>query len=109
MSVDELCELAGVSRSALYRHHPAAVAALRQQRMGRRNPSLDSARRGITRLRAENGQLRQTLGKLAALADHYYAAYCESRALLERREKELADLRRRLESRPIPIMRGTRA
>lgn len=108
-TVEELCELAGVSRSSLYRHHPAALSALRQQRMGNRDPSLDSARRACTRLRTENAELQRTLGKVAALVDHYYAAYRESRALLDRREKDLADLRRRLESKPVPIMRGTRA
>ena len=39
--------------------------------------------------------------KLVALVDHYYSAYRETRSLLERRERELADVRRRLDNKPI--------
>jgi hypothetical protein len=55
------------------------------------------------RLRRENAQLRAQLGKLAAVVDHYYGAYRESRSLLDRREQELADLRRRLDSAPVSL------
>ena len=58
-----LCELAGVSRNALYRYHPDVL---------------------------------QELHKLAALVDHYFAAWQETRVLLERRERELAELRRNI-------------
>jgi hypothetical protein len=43
--------------------------------------------------------------KLAALIDHYYAASTELRALLERRDRELAELRRRLDERPVRLSR----
>jgi hypothetical protein len=55
------------------------------------------------RLRRENAQLREQLAKLAALVDHYYGAYRESRSLLDRREHELAELRRRLDLKPLPL------
>ena len=58
------------------------------------------------RLRREAAQLREQLGKLAALVDHYYAAYRDLQSLLGRRDRELADLRRRLETAPIALSRS---
>jgi hypothetical protein len=57
------------------------------------------------RLRREAVQLREQLGKLAALVDHYYAAYRDIQILLARRDRELADLRRRLETAPVALRR----
>lgn len=37
--------------------------------------------------------------QLAALVDHYFAAYRETTTLLERRERELAQLRKQLPAR----------
>jgi hypothetical protein len=37
--------------------------------------------------------------------DHYFAAATELRTMLERRDRELAELRRRLDSRPAQISR----
>jgi hypothetical protein len=54
-------------------------------------------------LRHDNRQLREHLAKLAALVDHYYCAYHESLSLLQRRERELASVRRRLDSKPIAV------
>jgi hypothetical protein len=48
---------------------------------------------------------REQVTKLAALVDHYYAAWQENRTLLERRERELAELRRNVEPRVFPIKR----
>jgi hypothetical protein len=59
----------------------------------------------IRRLRAELVQLRAQIPKLAALIDHYFAASMELRTLLERRDRELADLRRRLNARPASFSR----
>jgi hypothetical protein len=56
-------------------------------------------------LRRENAQLREQLAKLAALIDHYYGAYRETQSLLERRERELAELRRKLDCAPVPLRR----
>jgi len=42
--------------------------------------------------------LREDISKLAALVDHYYTAFQESHILLERRDRELAELRRGLSS-----------
>jgi hypothetical protein len=43
-------------------------------------------------LRREAAELREQLGKLAALVDHYHAAYQDTQGLLARRERELAVL-----------------
>jgi transcription elongation GreA/GreB family factor len=56
-------------------------------------------------LRREAAQLREQLGKLAALVDHYYAAYQDTQGMLARRERELAELRRRLETAPVSLRR----
>lgn len=50
--------------------------------------------------RAENIGLRADIAKLAALVDHYFAAYRETPSLLERRDRELAELRNKLKLRP---------
>jgi hypothetical protein len=49
--------------------------------------------------------LQEQLSKLAALVDHYYGAYREAREMLERRDRELADLRRKLNCAPAPLHR----
>jgi hypothetical protein len=56
-------------------------------------------------LRLENQTLVVQVSRLAALADHYFAAWTESSTLLDRRDRELADLRRRSNSEPISIKR----
>lgn len=44
--------------------------------------------------------LQDQLSKLAALVDHYYAAYREVRAMLDRRDREISELRRKLDAKP---------
>jgi hypothetical protein len=61
----------------------------------------------VAQLRHENRELRERLAKLAALVDHYYCGYRESQGMLERRERELSEMRRRLDSKPIGV-RGER-
>jgi len=56
-------------------------------------------------LRRENAQLREQLAKLAALVDHLYGAYREAQSLLARREREIAELRRKLDCAPAPLRR----
>jgi hypothetical protein len=97
-TVSELCRLANVSRNSLYRYHAPILAALRQHQ---RPKSVHAkALHSAELYRQENVNLHERLAKLAALADHYFAAYRESAALLERRERELAELRGKLTSRP---------
>lgn len=66
-------------------------------------PKRTSARQSD--LRQNNAILRAQLAKLAALADHFYCAYRDTRALLDRREHELSELRRRLDTKPIALNR----
>jgi AcrR family transcriptional regulator len=100
VTVTELCRLAGVSRNSLYRYHPPVLEALRaHQRHGPRFAHA-KARKSAVRRRAENIELRADIAKLAALVDHYYAAYRETASLLERRDRDLAELRSKLKLRP---------
>jgi hypothetical protein len=104
-TVAELCRRAGVSRNALYRFHPLVLESLRQYQRAC-DCTDESKLSGIKqKLSTENASLRKQLHKLAALADHYYLAHREARGLLERRERELADLRRNLKTRPTALLR----
>lgn len=49
------------------------------------------------------GALQDQISKLTALVDHYYAAYRETRALLDRRDRQLAELRRKLNGAPVLV------
>ncbi|MGJ7538596.1 MULTISPECIES: hypothetical protein [unclassified Variovorax] len=97
-----LCELAGVSRNALYRYHPDILHALHKlQRQRYRDPG--PASRAVQQLRDENEDLHQQVTKLAALVDHYFAAWQETSSLLRRQERELADLRRNAKPKLVSI------
>jgi AcrR family transcriptional regulator len=88
-----LCALAGVSRNALYRYHPDILQELHElQRRCHRDSG--SARRALQQLRDENKDLCQQVTNLASLVDHYFAAWQEASSMLQRRERELADLRK---------------
>jgi hypothetical protein len=43
------------------------------------------------------------MAQLAALVDHYYTAYREAATLIERRDRELSDLHRRLKLKPLLV------
>ena len=97
-----LCELAGVSRNALYRYHPDVLHDLRKlQRRRCRDPG--PAKRESQQLRDENEHLREQVAKLAALIDHYFAAWQEASSMLKRRERELADLRSNVKPKLVSI------
>jgi hypothetical protein len=94
--------LAGVSRNAIYRYHPKILAELRRQQ-GR--PSHPPGQWAMSSGGTDQSLLQDQLSKLAALVDHYYAAYREVRALLDRRDRQLAELRRKLTSAPVVVGR----
>ena len=102
-TVAELCRLAGVSRNSLYRYHSGILKDLRKLQC--RRPTRENLRDpdGVELLRAENASLREKMAKLAALIDHYYAAYREAVKLLERRDRELAAVRRKLDLKPVVL------
>ncbi|WP_416400457.1 hypothetical protein [Alicycliphilus denitrificans] len=97
-----LCENAGISRNALYRYHPDILQELRKlQHQRHRQPS--PAKRRLEQLRSDNDALKSQLAQLAALVDHYFAAWQEASALLKRRENELSDLRKASKSKVVSI------
>jgi hypothetical protein len=103
LTVSALCELADVSRNSLYRYHPDVLGALREHQRQREPSASGRLRHVVDAQHAELVALRDQTTKLAALVDHYYCAYREAQALLSRREQELAELRRRLDSKPVRI------
>ena len=88
-----LCQLAGISRNALYRYHPDVLQALHEAQ-SRQRARPGAAKRIARQLLAENRELHEQLTRLAALVDHYFAAWQETRLQLERRDREVAELRR---------------
>lgn len=100
LTVTELCRLAAVSRNSLYRYHSASLKALRKLQCRRTTLADSKVRRSDEQRRIENLTLREHVSRLAALVDHYYAAYQETATLLQRREAELAALHRQLTVRP---------
>ena len=87
-----LCQFAGISRNALYRYHPDVLLSLHEAQSRQR--AWPAGKRIARLLRQENRELRDQLTQLAALVDHYFAAWQETRLQLERRDREVAELRR---------------
>jgi hypothetical protein len=104
VTVSALCQLANVSRNSLYRYHTDILRALREHQRSS-DSGVTIRHRPAGDQQAELVTLRHQTAKLAALVDHYYCAYREAQALLSRREQELAELRRRLDSKPASITR----
>lgn len=102
LTATTLCELAGISRNALYRYHPEGVQALRAAQQKHR-PRSDGDRQAAQRLRQDNAVLREQIARMAALVDHYFAAWQETRLLLQRRDRELAESRRDAKVRVVSI------
>ena len=98
VTVAELCRVADVSRNSLYRYHAPILKAVREHQRHGPQAAHIKARKSAAKRRAENLALREDIAKLAALVDHYFMAYRETAALLERRERELAELRSKLPS-----------
>ena len=93
LTVTALCQLGGVSRTTLYRYHPSVLHALHEWNRQRCSKAADS-QQVLEELREERAALRSQTRQLAALVDHYFAAWSESQSMLKRRESELAALRR---------------
>jgi hypothetical protein len=101
-SATALCELAGVSRNALYRYHTDVLHELHKlQHRRHRNPAKTD--QTLQRLRDENDELQSQVSKLAALVDHYLAAWQEASSLLQRRERELAELHRSVKPKLVAL------
>ena len=102
-TVTELCRLAEVSRNSLYRYHTDILRALRKHQCRRPSAADSKARKSDEQRRIENVVLRERMAQLAALVDHYYTAYREAATLIERRDRELSDLRGRLKLKPLLV------
>ncbi len=100
VTVAQLCRVADVSRNSLYRYHASILKALREHQRHGPWAAHKRAHKSAERRRLENLGLHEAIAKLVALIDHYYAAYRETAALLERRDRELAGLRSRLAVTP---------
>lgn len=99
-TISELCRLAGVSRNAIYRYHPTVLATLRGLQDRPADPPGQWARSAHA---ADHARLQDQLFRLAALVDHYCAACRETRALLDGRDRQLAELRRKFNRAPVAI------
>jgi len=105
VTVSAVCQLANISRNSLYRYHPDVLRAVREHQGREVSRASLRLRQAVQAQQAELIALRDQTTKLAALVDHYYGAYREAQALLTRREQELAELRRRLDSKPARLGR----
>lgn len=103
-TVTELCRLAEISRHSLYRYHAGILEQLRTHRRWQ-HPAQVAGVDADKTLHAQILALRAQRSKLVALVDHYYLALRESSALLARRERELAELRRSAKSFPTALRR----
>jgi AcrR family transcriptional regulator len=102
-TVTELCRLADVSRNSLYRYHTTSLKRLRKLQCRRTRVSESKAVKSDEQRRIENVALHENISRLAALVDHYYAAYQETATLLHRRDGELAELRRSVQLTPTVV------
>lgn len=109
VTVTELCRLADVSRNSLYRYHSPILKTLREYQRHGPKFAQAKARKSAAQRRAESIGLREDISKLAALVDHYYAAYRETASLLERRDRELAELRGKLHLKPALLTAAVRS
>ena len=108
ITVSSLCRVAGVSRNTVYRYYPDVAEAARRLNH-RRGARRRSAQQNTLRaLRSELVVLRVQLTKLATLADHYHTEAEELRALLARRDRDLAGGRGRRQSTVVSIHRAVR-
>jgi hypothetical protein len=105
VTVSALCQLARVSRNSLYRYHPDVLGSLREHQRMRARVIAPHSRNTVSPQQIELDTLREQVPKLASLVDHFYVAYRETQALLSRRERELAEMRRRLDSKPTRLAR----
>lgn len=102
-TIARLSGLASVSRNTLYRYYPDVAETVRRLRRRRGTARQSAQENTLKTLRAEIVQLHEQAARLAALADHYCTAAEEQRALVVRRDRELAALRDRSRLTPTRI------
>ena len=92
---------AGISRTCLYESYPQIIERIHERRASAR--AAPPQTRLIEELRAELKDKKRLVQHLIALVDHYAVAYQESQAMLKQRDREMADLRRRLTTPPVVL------
>ena len=102
-TVTEPCRLAEVSPNSLYRYHTDILKALRKHQCRCPSAADSKARRSDEQRQIENVVLRKRMAQLAALVDHYTTDYREAAALIERRDRELSDLRGKIKLKPLLV------
>ena len=95
ITVSKLCSLAHISRNTLYKYHPEILIEV-QQLKARAKANEAAKPTDPCRLSAKNKELGLQISQLVSLVDHYFAAWQETSALLRRRDRELAEVRREL-------------
>jgi hypothetical protein len=100
VTVAALCRVANVSRNSLYRYHAPILKTLREHQRHGPQVAHVRARKCAEQRRLAIVGLHADIAKLAALVDHYYTSLRETSALLERRDRQLAELRGQLLLRP---------
>lgn len=95
LTVANLCQTAGISRTALYRYHSDVLRELKEAQR-RRGSSVIGGSQQLSRLRSENDVLKAQLMEVAALVDHNFAAWQEASVLIKRQEDELSSLRKQV-------------
>ncbi|AMP06135.1 hypothetical protein [Collimonas pratensis] len=93
LTASALCERAGISRNALYRYNPEIVQLLHKLKKKEVDTTAET-KHLIAALRSENDALRLQITQIAALVDHYFAAWQDASELLKRRESDLTHLRK---------------
>jgi AcrR family transcriptional regulator len=108
ITVSSLCRVAGVSRNTVYRYYPDVAEATRRLNRGRGAYRQLAQRTTLRALRSELAVLHAQLAKLATLVDHYHTEAAELRALLARRDRDLATRHVRRPPTVVPIHRAAR-
>lgn len=98
-----LCQAAGISRNTLYRYHRDILEELRTLQSKRRPVTQSSVSLSVRQLSDRNTALQLQIRQLAAVVDHYFCAWQEANALLQRREQEIASLLKAQKTRPTPL------
>jgi AcrR family transcriptional regulator len=108
ITVSSLCRVAGVSRNTVYRYYPDVAEAGRRLNCRRGAHRRLAQQNTLRALRSELAVLRMQLAKLATLVDHYHTEAEELRALLVRRDRDMATRRGRRHPTVVSIHRSAR-
>jgi AcrR family transcriptional regulator len=98
-----LCERAGISRNALYRYHRDILSELHKLQEYSRRQISNLPQQRLQQLSDENRALKHDIAELASLVDHYFSAWQECNSALQRRDRELVELRSKTKHRVVSL------